>query len=283
MIKNDYLQRFIFERYNVRGEFVVLNDVYETITTQRDYPTPIKIFLGEAIIAAALLSATIKHKGSLILQTQTTGPISLLVAQCDQSRNVRALAKWENEADFTMPLKLRGQLVVTAFSQNTSDRYQGIINLTEDQLSKNIENYFEQSEQLPTKIWLSVIQDQGIGLLLQKIPNSQLGEQAAGEEWEHWEKVAILANTITDIELHSLDITQILSRLFQEDDIRLFEKESIQFKCSCNKIKMQQAIRLMEKKEIDDILEKNALVEVCCDFCNNCYGFRQDEIDSLFS
>lgn len=283
MLKTDYLQRFLFEHHAIRGEIVILRDVFQTITTQRHYPAPVKHVLGQAIAATALLSATIKYKGSLILQAETTGPVNLLVVQCNQDLTLRALAKWQDDADFSQRILGDGQLVITISPENTTECFQGIIDLTSDNLSENLESYFVQSEQLPTKLWLAANENQVVGLLLQKMPDINRGELASGEEWEYWEHLKMLANTITDIELLSLDPVTILQRLFHEEDIRLFDKDPVVFRCKCDKHKMIQVLKIMGKEEAEDLLKTHHVVEVTCDFCNNHYAFNKQEVLDIFS
>jgi molecular chaperone Hsp33 len=282
MSQADYLQRFIFEHHAIRGEFVFLNHVFQTITNQRNYPSPVKQLLGEAIAATALLSATIKYEGSLILQAQSSGPINLIVAQADQDLNLRALAKWQDDADFSKSLMGEGRLIITISPNNTTEHYQGIVDITTDQLNLNLENYFAHSEQLPTKLWLSANQHQAVGLLLQKMPNTHQGEQAAGTEWESWENLKMSSDTITQHELLSLDPVEILSRLFHEEDIRIFKKIPIHFKCTCNKNKMLQALKILDKTELDDLFKNQSFIEVSCEFCNTCYAFNRKDVETLF-
>ncbi|MFN7096194.1 MAG: Hsp33 family molecular chaperone HslO [Gammaproteobacteria bacterium] len=278
----DYLQRFLFEHHAVRGELVFLRDVFQTVTQQRQYPAVVKHLLGQAMTATALLGATIKYKGRLILQAQTAGPVNLLVVQCDESFNMRALARWQDDSDFSGQLFGEGHMIMTVAPDNTTERYQGVIDLSSDQLSENLERYFEQSEQLPTKLWLAAGEDQTVGLLIQKMPDLHSGELSAGEEWDYWEHVITLAGTITEKELLTLDIQTILYRLFHEEDVRLYESQPIRFRCDCSKDKMTQAVLTMGQDEIADILRTYGMVEVTCDFCNNTYAFSKPEIDIIF-
>lgn len=283
MLTHDYLQRFTFEDHGIRGELVFLRDVFQTVNQQRPYPFAVKQLIGQTMSATALLSATIKYKGSLILQAQTNGPVNLLVAQCNEQLDMRALARWQDDADFSGSLLGDGNLVITISSDNFTAPYQGVVALSSPRLSENLENYFEQSEQLPTRLWLAANETQAVGLLLQKMPALQSGEQAAGDEWDYWQHIETLAETITEQELLSLDVATILHRLFHEEDIRLYDAQAVNFRCKCSKEKMSQALQTMGKEEVDAILSAHNLVEVTCEFCNNTYAFTQPDIDEVFS
>jgi len=132
------------------------------------------------------------------------------------------------------------------------------------------------------KLWLAANQKQVVGLLLQKMPDMNRREQAAGEEWNYWEHLNLLANTITDAELLTLAPITILHRLFHEEDIRLFKKKEINFGCTCTKDKMLQVLVTMGKDEVDDILKNHHVVDVTCDFCNNHYAFTAQEAATVF-
>jgi molecular chaperone Hsp33 len=283
MSSDDKLQRFIFEHQNVRGELVKLQTTYQTILQQRHYPAPVTILLGEALAATALLSATIKYEGSLILQTQATGPVNLLVVQCNHLLQMRALARWHDDAIFNKDLLGDGQLVITVMPDNTLEKYQGVVAISADNLAKSLEAYFLQSEQLPTRLWLASDGETAVGMLLQKMPAPQTGEQAAGDAWGYWEHIEHLANTIKTTELLTLDNQTILHRLFHEEDVRLFEPQSVEFRCQCTKQKMEQALRVMGKAEVQEILAEHPIVEVTCDFCNNAYAFSPQEVEIIFN
>ncbi|MBY0544573.1 MAG: Hsp33 family molecular chaperone HslO [Gammaproteobacteria bacterium] len=278
----DYLQRFLFEHHGVRGELVFLEDVFDTVMKQREYPSEVAMLVGKGMTAAALLSATIKYNGSLILQTQTSGPVTLMVVQCNQALGMRALAKWQDDANFSSGLLGNGQMVITISPESTVERYQGVVSITSDCLNESLETYFRQSEQLPTRLWLAANSRRAVGFLIQKMPEADLGEQKAGEEWNYWEHIQTLAETIKDEELLSLDATTILHRLFHEEDIRLFEEQPVSFQCRCDKQKMVQALTTMGEEEVRDILIANPVVIVTCDFCNNHYAFSPADVDEIF-
>ena len=275
----DFLQSFIFENHAIRGELVFLSESYQTVLTQRPYPLLVGCLVGEAMAATALLSGTIKYEGQLILQAQTDQAMNLLVVQCDHHLNIRALAKWQDDAHFSEPLLSQGQIVVTVSADKPSASYQGIINIESPSFSKNIENYFEQSEQLPTRLFLVANERQAVGMLLQKMPSQAIGESQSGEEWAYWEHVSILLGSLTETELLTLDAKTLLHRLYHEEDIRLYDPRPIQFACRCTEEKMWAALRLMEKSEIEDILKLNHTIDITCDFCNNVYVFSKEEVE----
>jgi len=281
MLDKDQLQRFLFETANIRGEMVRLNSTYAAITERHPYPIAVQQFLGQALAATALLSATIKFSGRLTMQIQGDGPVNLLVAQSDEKFHLRGLAKWEKEQepianDFTKAFGA-GQLAIT-IAPTKGERYQGIVSLDTKDLATALETYFHQSEQLPTCLCLFADTETAAGILLQAMPCD-----TSEQRYQFWENIVHLTRTLTTEEALSLSNQTILKRLFAEEDIRLFNAEPIQFRCECSLEKMERALVILGKEEVYDILKTNREVTVTCEFCHNYYHFDKSEADRIFS
>ena len=274
----DTLQRFVFEQHEVRGELVHLRGSFQAALGQVDYPPVVTLQLGEALAASVLLGATIKFKGSLIIQVQTQGPLKLLVAQCTDQKHVRGLARWQGEVleGNLDSVYGKGSLAITINAENQKDRYQGVVALEGSKLEDAIENYFEQSEQLPTRLYLFADQEQAVGLLLQRLP----GED---EEDDLWNRVNVLADTITASEMLGLSSEEMLYRLFHEEDIRLFDAEPVSFRCTCSREKIAAMIISLGTDEAHAIVEEQGKIEVGCEFCNHQYIFDKVDVEQLFA
>lgn len=278
MIEHDTLQRFLFEKTNIRGELVHLYASYQATSERHSYPLPVKQLLGEALTAAALLSATIKFEGTLILQIHGNGPINLLVTQSNQDLHLRGLAKWEGEIEPGSFAQLtgEGQLAIT-ITPTQGERYQGIVKLTGTNLAASIENYFQQSEQLPTCLIIHANEHVAAGLLLQTVPDN-----LSTQGYDFWEHVITLARTLKAEELLNLSNQEILHRLFHEEDVRLFEAEPVSFRCGCTIERMERALRLFGYQEALDILKTNKVVTVSCEFCRRHYEFDKVDVERVF-
>jgi len=278
MRQYDIIQKFLFEGSDIRGELVHLHTCVQALTTRHPYPEKVLTILSQALSAVSLLSGTIKFEGALILQTQSDGAIHLLVAQADEKRHIRGLAKWDDARLNEENLLGKGHLAITMIPNNNKDkRYQGVVELKNDILSLALQDYFEQSEQLPTKLWLVGNDSKSAGILLQVLPNHR------ASDWTYWEHLNALTDTITQKELLTLDNQEILHRLFHEEDIRLFEASPVIFKCTCSKEKMEQALLTYGQAAIDEILKANQVVDVTCEFCNQQYSFDRIDVAQLFS
>lgn len=280
MYEPDSLQRFLFEHANIRGEIVHLDATYQTILAQRPYPEGIKKLLGEALVSCILLTASIKFEGEVSLQFQGDERLPLLIVQCDDHLNVRAFATYKikevQEIDYQQAF-LSGKMMLTINPHQQTQAYQSIVPINSDSMSDNLMNYFAQSEQLPTRVWLATNDSQAAGMLLQLMP----GQDTLQRE-QFWEYAIQLGQTITEQELLTLDNRTILHRLYHETELRLFPTRSIRFHCRCTKEKMMQVLTILGEKDLKQLLEERGEVTIKCDFCNQSYSFDVIDITLLF-
>ncbi|MFZ2451063.1 MAG: Hsp33 family molecular chaperone HslO [Methylovulum miyakonense] len=277
MIKQDILHRFLFEELGVRGEWIKLGASWQA-ARQHQQGTPfVQELLGQALAAVTMLSATVKFSGSMILQAQGDGNIKTLVAQATHDRKIRGLVRSHKDVDGGSLTTLFGQgRLVLTIEMGDSDPYQGIVPLEGENLANALETYFLQSEQLKTRLWLFADQHHAAGLLLQELPE-QKHFQA------DWERIEMLANTITRKELLELDCEQVLHRLFNEEKVRLFDPEPIAFQCACSRPRIGRTLRAMGRPELEDILREQHQIEVICEFCGAHYLFDKVDVESILS
>jgi molecular chaperone Hsp33 len=283
MIKNpdqDLLHRFLFENTPIRGNTVHLNNTFNIALQHTDYPPILKSALGELMAASALLAATLKlQNGALILQIQGKGPLNLLVVECSADLEMRATAKWDGELDNQSFKDLvgNGQFVITLDPKDGGQTYQGIVPVEGDSIGQILENYMQRSEQIETRIWLACDQQSASGMLLQKLPD--LPEH----DTDAWARAGFLAETVTSEELITLPTERLLTRLFHEEDVRLFEPKNIVFKCTCSRNNVISMLKMLGQEEIESIIAEQGKIEVNCDFCNAHYAFDSVDAEQLFA
>ena len=275
----DSLHRFVFEHSPIRGEIVHLDASWRAVLERREYPLPLRNALGEMMAAAALLTATIKFDGRLVLQIKGTAPVKLLVVECNSNRNMRALAQWEGEiGDGTLAdMTGGGQLVMTIDPEAGRERYQGIVDIGGTSIAGALEHYFAQSEQLDTRLWLAADEHQAAGMLLQRLPDKEMPDHDA------WRRAVRLGATITTGELLALSAKDILRRLYHEEDVRLFSHLPVSFRCSCTRERVTRVLRMLGANEVRDIVEEQGRVDVACEFCGQQYRFDRVDAEQLFA
>ena len=277
MAEHDTLRRFIFEHLPVQGRHVHLDASWRAVLERQSYPAPVRALLGEALAAMALLSATLKYEGTLTLQIQGGGPVSLLVVQCTSRLNLRGLAHWR---DGPLPSALKellgdGRLAITIEPAGQGERYQSIVPLEGADLAACLEGYFQRSEQLPTRLWLAAGRDSAAGLLLQVMPQRAQSPEA-------WRHVTLLADTVSGEELNVLSAEQLLHRLYHEEDLRLFESAPVSFRCRCSRAGIEDTLRGLGAGEVRGILREQGRVHVDCEFCGRGSDFDGVDVEELF-
>lgn len=274
----DSLQRFLFEHDSIRGEIVHLDATWRAVLERRDYPEPLRWLLGEAMAAAALLSATIKLAGRLVMQIQGNGPIKLLVVECTSDHTMRAMAKWKDELPVGSLSAMvgDGRLSITLEPTEGRERYQGIVELVGNNVAEALENYFATSEQLQTRLWLAADHSQAAGMLLQRLPADGLVDPDA------WGRAVQLGSTLSRGELLGLPARDIIYRLFHEEDIRVFDSQPLMFRCSCSRDRVHGLLRLLGPDEVGSILKEQGSVSLRCEFCCQRYVLDRVDVKQIF-
>jgi len=279
MQEKDILRRFLFDGLAVRGEWLNLTTSWQAAKQHHQYPDAVMQILGEALAAATLLSSTIKFDGNLILQAQGDGALKSLVAQSTNNREIRGWARCDEQASGNnLPDLLGAGRIVLTIEPEKGEPYQGIVPLTGDRLQNAVESYFAQSEQLKTRLWLFANEDHAAGLLIQELP-AQENEQTQ----EDWQRIEALANTISEQEMLSLSCEELLYRLFNEEQVRLFAVEPVSFKCRCSTEKVENTLLSLGRAAIDEVLNEQGEVIVDCEFCSTKYQFDKVDIARVFS
>lgn len=278
MKNTDTLQRFIFEHASIRGEIIHMSDAYQTIMQQRPYPPAVRKLLGEALISCVLLAGSIKFEGDINLQFQGNERLPFIVVQCDNQLNIRACANYKNATDSEYEQAfIQGQMSLTIQQYQQTNSYQSIVPIHGISMADNLMHYFAQSEQVPSKVWLAMNEESAAGMILQLMP-----DQNTEQREQFWEYAVQIGQTITEVELLTLDNETILNRLYHETELRLYEARPIRFKCRCNQAKMKQVLTILGEKEVQQLLDETGHVEVTCEFCNQHYMFDPIDITMLF-
>jgi molecular chaperone Hsp33 len=294
MAEVDTLRRFVFERYPFRGQLVHLGPAWKAMMEHHDYPGHVRDTLGEAVAAAALLASTLKFHGLLTLQLRGAGPMHLMVVECTDGLALRAVARFREPpaTEDLRELSGDGTLTVTVENEGAANRYQGVVPLAGASMSDCLREYFESSEQLPTRLWLHADGANASGLLLQRLPVTskptgvlESGEQAVSEDEldDAWRRVQLVADTVTGAELAELDDKKLLYRLFNEDDVRMFESTPVFFRCRCSRERVENMLRALGRDEVDSMVEEFGQVEVRCEFCSRAYRLDTVDCAALFT
>ena len=285
---SDLRQRFYLEDSPVRGEVVHLEETLQTILAQRDYAPAVQVLLGEMLSATALLASTLKIKGRISLQIQASGSFKWAMAECNHLGEVRALADYEADPRFnaadsssTVLSTLISPVLFINIEPEFGERYQGIVALDKPNLAGCLMQYYDLSAQIPTRIVLASSAQRAGGLLIQLLPRNSEEEQERVDQ-DLWPRLTMLTETLKTEELTDLEASEILYRLYNEEEVRLPEVEVLKFGCTCSKERCAQALEQIGAEAVRETLEHQNPITMDCQFCNTQYSFSAEEALGLF-
>ena len=285
---SDLRQRFYIEDSPVRGEVVHLEETLQTILAQRDYAPAVQVLLGEMLSATALLASTLKIKGRISLQIQASGSFKWAMAECNHLGEVRALADYEADPRFnaadsssTVLSTLISPVLFINIEPEFGERYQGIVALDKPNLAGCLMQYYDLSAQIPTRIVLASSAQRAGGLLIQLLPRNSEEEQERVDQ-DLWPRLTMLTETLKIEELTDLESSEILYRLYNEEEVRLPEVEVLKFGCTCSKERCAQALEQIGAEAVRETLEHQNPITMDCQFCNTQYSFSSEEALGLF-
>ena len=294
-VRDDLVAAFQIENEPVRGRIARLGAVVDEVLTRHAYPEPVANLLGEACALAALVGASLKFEGRLIVQAQGDGPVSLVVADYDTSGALRGYCSFDQEKveaasqGFLRPgaasLLGKGLFVMTIDQGPDTERYQGITQIEGETLALCAETYFAQSEQVPTRVRLAVGQlqtDAGLvwragGLLIQNIA----GDSHAREDaMETWNRSQALFETTGEDELidPTIPAETLLYRLFHEDGVRLFEPRPLRAFCRCSPERILGLLRSFPAEERVEMVTPEGQIRVTCEYCSRVYDVEPETV-----
>jgi molecular chaperone Hsp33 len=313
---DDAVRPFAVEALDVRGRAIQIGPTIDAILARHEYPTAVSRLLAEAVVLTVLLGSLLRSEGKLIFQTQTEGPVDLLVVDYRAGGAVRGYARFDASAVAAAQqagrtdagsLLGKGTLAMTVDRGTTGGRYQGLVPLDGLSLEEAAHAYFRQSEQIPTRVRLAVAEIQtrqhgkihthwrAGGLIVQFLPDAPErarqrdlpgGDAPAGvavvedetEEDDAWREAVAYVDTIGDDELIDPDVPveRLLYRLFHERGVRVFQPAAIRHECSCSRDRVANVLATFAASEIAESIE-NGAITVTCEFCGTKYGFDPEE------
>ena len=310
---DDIVLPFHVDELDLRGRVVRLGHSVTTMIDRHGYPPEVSRLLAEATALTLLLASGLKFDGRLILQTQTDGAVRMLVVDVSTPDKVRALARFDEArlkaarlVGETDPARLlgKGQLVMTIDQGQDMQRYQGIVALEGQGLEAAAHQYFQQSEQIDTRVRLAAAEEvmpgegglrrawRAGGVMVQHLPEAgsrihrDLPPGDAPEGTEHpepedaWIEARALADTIEDDELvdRTLSPERLLYRLFHERGVRVMDTMPVHEHCTCNRDRIEKIVQSFTADERRDMVEEGAIT-VTCEYCSTSYKFAPSEFD----
>lgn len=277
----DNVHRFLFENLDIRGALVQLGPSWAEMNSRRAYAPPVRDLLGEMAAVTALIGSNLKAPGRLSFQLQGHGAVSMLVMDCNEKLQLRGMAKSglsaEAKANVTgiEDLLGDGRLVLTLQPETAETPYQSVVPLSGSSVAAVFEHFLEQSEQQPARLWLAATEHTACGLFLQKLPNADVLDP------DGWDRIEALAATITPAEL-VLPPETLLTRLFNAENVRLFEPRQAAWHCPRDEEKVRNMLLSLGREEVESMLADAELIAIEDEICGHEYRFGPEILDDLF-
>jgi molecular chaperone Hsp33 len=300
---------FEIKPLGVRGRIVRLGHVVDDILHKHDYPAPVSALLAEAVALTAMLGASLKFDGKFILQTNSDGPVDLLVADFSSPGGIRGYARFDAgmiarlKAPTPQALLGKGHLAMTIDQGQGMERYQGIVALGGVTLSEAALGYFQQSEQIPTRLRLAAgaLAQRGTrpeawragAIMVQHLPRDggispqpfHSGDAPQGHdehvvEDDHWVKARLLLDTVEDHELLDPMLTpeELLYRLYHEDGVTVYRPVTLERHCTCSREKIGDLLKSFSDDDRAAMMT-DGVIDVTCEFCSTHYRFAPEEVE----
>ena len=273
------VRSFLFEQLDIRGVWVQLDQTWRDMFTGRNYAPATLTLLGQMAAVTALLASNLKQAGRLTFQLRGEGAVSRLVMICNEQMQLRGMAH-EITALESGSLKQMlgdGYLTITLDAPDMRQPYQSQVPVQGETLAAVFEHYLAQSEQQAARLWLAANTDTAAGLFLQALPG------ATHQDEDGWNRVQILADTLKPDEILQFNSIELLTRLFPEEDVRVYDPRPVTWHCPEDWVKITAMLRSIGRAECESILQEVGEIHVHDDICNRDYRLSAAEVDKLFS
>jgi molecular chaperone Hsp33 len=276
---SDTVIPFVFEALPVRGAVIQLKSTWQRMQLGHDYGPPVLQVLGHSAAAAGLIAQSLKFEGTITLQISGDGPLSILVMQCSSDLQLRGMASAPGasiDAAYK-DLVANARCAITLDAGAMAQPYQGIVEVSGNELADSLQNYYRRSVQVPSHMQLVSERGSCGGILLQQLPGQ------GGMEGDDWIRLGLLAATLRPADISEGVGADLLHRLFAEDDLRFFEPRAMEFRCKCSRKRAADVLRLLGEADTRSACEEQGRVEVTCEYCGRTRRFDAVDIARLFA
>ncbi len=275
---DDKIIRFIFDNHGVKGEILSLKHSTNSLFENHSYPSCIKSLLCEMAAAALLTAAPVKDRSKVMLQLKSdSGPLDYALINVNEDLSFYGSAALREEAQDDLPFEKLcpgdAVLVLSIFSQNDT-RWQGVVPVSKLGVASSLEEYFYQSEQLPTRFVIVEGADRSVTALMLQIVSD------IDDNQNSLEHLLTLAHTLTAKEMQSIDLYEALRRLYGRESVRTFEPQSVAFKCNCSRERCLEVLKSLSKQVLED-LQKEEVTTFNCEHCRKQYSFAKEQIAQI--
>jgi len=278
---NNHVTTFLFDELDIRGRYVRLSSEWQAWQVNRHTTAEATKLLGECAAFLSLVAIDVKSLGKLTLQLRGLGAVKTLVVQCQVDREDLKLrgmieAPHLNQMNSLNDAFANGDLALTLFNEMTQTNYQSIVPIVGTTSTEVFASYLSQSVQQPTSLWLMANEQQVTGLLLEKMPDTDVKDP------DGWQRINHLATTLTDDELSNCSLDTLLHRLFHEEIVQCYQPTPAIYHCPDEREKLSEVIRSLGEAECERIISEEGKLIISNELCNRSYVFTLKDIQAIF-
>ena len=254
--------------------------------------------LGRSFSAALLLASSMKiMHGRVTFRIRSDGPLKGLLVDAGRDGKVRGYVGNPNleldlvkneDGKFNFDFK---EAVGTGYlnvirDNGTGDPFTSTVELINGTIAEDLASYLLHSEQTPSVVFIGEkFQKSDVicsgGLLAQVLPKKETDPLLISLLEERCREMKSFSE-----ELHGTNnLLSVIKKIFPDiDDLSISENarsQQIEFKCRCSRERSLGAMKMLDKKELRDILEKDKKAELVCEFCKEKYVINFDEIKAM--
>lgn len=251
----------------------VIHDTYPTATAA----------LGRVISGSILLSSILKEGQKVVLQVIGDGPLREIVAEADWLCRVRGYVKRPHIHLGLKDGKLDvGRGIGKGFLNVLKDLglreyYRGIVPLQTGEIATDLASYLNVSEQIPAAVSLGVYVDTDNsvkasgGFMIHTLPGLR------DEIVEYLERKLKGLPPVSTMILDGLSPKEIMEEAVGLP-IEISEWKEVLYYCPCTKDRVLDAIVVLGREDMEELVSKGEVLNVQCEFCKTEYVVSQDEL-----
>ena len=285
----DYMVRAIAAGGRIRAFAAYTKDTVEKARQAHNTSPVVTAALGRLLTAGAMMGSMMKgEKDVITLKIEGSGPVKSLLVTADSKGNVKG---YPGNPCVILPANPMGKLdvagavgvgLLTVIKDiGMKEPYSGTCELVTSEIAEDITYYFASSEQTPSSVGLGVLMTKentvnvAGGFIIQVMPD-------ADED-----TISLIENKLSEIN----SVTALLEKGMTPEDIleqildglepEILDRIPVGFNCSCSRQRVQDALSLINPKELDEIIADNEPIEIKCHFCNTAYKFDVEELQKL--
>lgn len=245
--------------------------------------------LGRTLTVTAIMASDLKDKEASITSIfNGHGPAGTVLAKANGNLQVKGyisdpniyLVREDGHLDVGKAIGTNGELTVSK-DLGLKEPFYGMVKIQTGEVGDDFAYYFATSEQTPSIVSVGVlvepegsIQAAG-GLIIQLLPNAKESTISS------LEALTKTLPPMTKLISEGKEVTDIIHSYFS--DAKILAHRDVAYHCGCSKAHYRDALKVLPKKDIREMIDEGKEAEIVCAYCNTKYTFDIDELKEILN